>query len=238
MEKGIELIDLSYQPCVFLWDANQEQIINFGKEALEWWQIYRFDSGNEYWQLIYPLKSGILQSKWALEQILQNQLFFDKFRVKTAKRLQVVVSSANTASEKNSIKNLFAQNLLKAVTLIDRSDFFYQYLKLKQDFSKLKLIIDLNLDFVELSLFLLDKKLKTKHVPLAENLDEALLIKRLQVTVDSFILNVPSKLFQEKWQYFYFFIHPAIKSTLIVDELSQHLKMEGILNQEPLSSYV
>ena len=89
-----------------------------------------------------------------------------------------------------------------------------------------------------LSLFLLDKKLKTQHLPFTENLTETVLIKRLQSAVDRFILNVPSQLFQEKWQYFYFFMHPAIDSSSIVDDLSQHLKMEGILNQEPLTSYV
>lgn len=238
MAKGIELVDLAQQPCVFLWDSNQEQIINLGQEALDWWQWHRLESGNESWKLIYPLRAGILQSKWALEQVLENQLFFDQFRLKTATRLQVVVSGANSDLEKECIKNLFEQKLLKPVAIIDRADFFYQYLALKQDYSKLKLIIDLNLDFAELSLFLLDKKLKTQHLPFTENLTETVLIKRLQSAVDRFILNVPSQLFQEKWQYFYFFMHPAIDSSSIVDDLSQHLKMEGILNQEPLTSYV
>lgn len=238
MEKGIELIDLSDQPCVFLWDSNQEQIINFGQEALDWWQWYRRDAANQYWQLIYPFKAGILQAKWALAEVLHNNLLVDKFRAKTAKRLQVVAASANTDLEKDSIKKIFAENFIKPVSVINRSDFFYQYLQSKQDFSKLKLVIDISLDFAELSLFLLDKKLKIKHLPLAENIDESILIKRLKSTLDGFILNVPSKLFQEKWQYFYLFIHPQLKSTLILDELSRHLKMEGILNQEPLSNYV
>jgi hypothetical protein len=238
MKKGIELIDLSYQPWVFLWDSNQEKIINFGREALDWWQLYRRDSGNEHWQLVYPFKSGILQSRWALEQVLQNNFFLDQEKIKKAKRLQVVLVGANTDLEKEAVKRSFAQHYLKAVNLIDRADFFNQHLRSKQDFSKLKLIIDLNFDFLELSLFLLDKKLKSKYAPLSENLDEAVLIKRLKAAVDSFILNVPSKLFQEKWQYFYFFIHPKIDSTLIVDELSRHLKMEGILNQERLTAYV
>lgn len=238
MEKGIELIDLSYQPWVFLWDSNQEQIINFGREAWDWWQLYRRDSGNEHWQLVYPLKSGILQSKWALEQVLQHNFVLDRERLKKAKRLQIVVVGANTDLEKLTIKRSFAQNFLKSVVIVERADFFNQYLRSKQDFSKLKLIIDLNLDFAELSLYLLDKKLKSKHLPLSENLDEAILIKRLKAAVDSFILNVPSKLFQEKWQYFYLFIHPNIQSSLILDELSRHLKMEGILNQEQLIAYV
>jgi len=238
MEKGIELIDLSYQPWVFLWDSNQEKIINFGREALDWWQLYRQDSGNEQWQLIYPFKSGILQSKWALEQVLQNNYVLDHEKIKKAKRLQVILAGANTDLERDAIKRGFAQNLLKAVTIINRADFFNQHLCSKQDFSKLKLIIDVNLDFAELSLFLLNKKLKSKHLPLSENLDEVVLIKRLKAAVDSFILNVPSKLFQEKWQYFYIFIHPDIKSSLLLDELSRHLKMEGILNQEQLTAYV
>jgi hypothetical protein len=238
MEKGIELIDLSYQPWVFLWDSNQEQIINFGREALEWWQLYRQDSGNEHWQVIYPFKSGILQSKWALEQVLQNNFVLDHEQLKKAKHLRVVLTGANTDLEKVTIKRSFAQNFLKPVSIVDRADFFNSHLRAKQDFSKLKLIIDLNLDFAELSLFLLDKRLKMKHLPLSENLDEALLIKHLKSAVDSFILNVPSKLFQEKWQYFYFFIHPNIKNSLILDELSRHLQMEGILNQEHLAAYV
>lgn len=238
MQKGIELIDLSYQPWVFLWDSNQEQIINFGQEALDWWQLYRRDSGNEHWQLVYPFKSGILQSKWALEQVLQNNFVLNREQIKKAKRLHIVVVGANTELEQDTIKRSFAQNFIKSVTIIERSDFFKQYLRSKQDFSKLKLIIDLNLDFAELSLYLLDKKLKTKHLPLSENIDEAILIKRIKAAVDSFILNVPSKLFQEKWQYFYLFLHPNIKSSLILDELSRHLKMEGILNQEQLSAYV
>ncbi len=210
MEKGIELIDLSYQPWVFLWDANQEQIINFGQEALDWWQLYRRDAGNEHWQLVYPLK----------------------------KRLQIVVTGANTNLEQETIRRSFAQNFLKPVVIVERAAFLNQYLRAKQDFSKLKLIIDLNLDFAELSLFLLDKNLKSKHLPLSENLDEAMLIKRLKAAIDSFILNVPSKLFQEKWQYFYLFVHPQLKSSSILDELSRHLKMEGILNQEQLTAYV
>lgn len=238
MEKGIELIDISYQPWVFLWDSNQEQIINFGQEALGWWRLYQQDLGNEHWQLITPFKSGILQSKWALEQVLQNNFILDHEKLKKAKRLQVVLSGANTDLEKDTIKRSFAQNFLKPVSIVNRADFFNQHLRSKQDFSKLKLIIDLNLDFAELSLFLLDKKLKSKHLPLSENLDEAVLIERIKAAVDNFILNVPTKLFQEKWQYFYFFIHPDIKSSLILDELSRHLKMEGILNQEHLSTYV
>ncbi|HOA12237.1 MAG TPA: hypothetical protein PKK04_03095 [Candidatus Woesebacteria bacterium] len=238
MEKGIELIDLSYQPWVFLWDANQEQIINFGQEALDWWQLYRRDAGNEHWQLVYPLKSGILQSQWALEQVLQHNVVLDREHLKKAKRLQIVVTGANTNLEQETIRRSFAQNFLKPVVIVERAAFLNQYLRAKQDFSKLKLIIDLNLDFAELSLFLLDKNLKSKHLPLSENLDEAMLIKRLKAAIDSFILNVPSKLFQEKWQYFYLFVHPQLKSSSILDELSRHLKMEGILNQEQLTAYV
>jgi hypothetical protein len=238
MEKGIELIDLSHRSWVFLWDSNKEQAINFGQESLDWWQWYQQDQGKEHWQLVFPLKAGILQSKWALEQTLRNEIASDEVKFKGTKRLQVLVASANTYLEKEAIKHLVAQVFFKPTSIINRSEFFNNYLKNKQDFSKLKLIIDLNLDFAELSLFLADKKLKSKHLALSQNLDEVVLIKRLKSAVDTFVLNVPINLFQQKWQYFYLFLHQDIKSALILEELSRHLKMEGILNQEAIAAYV
>ena len=238
MEKGIELIDLSYHSWVFLWDSNEERAINFGQEALDWWQWYRQDQGNEHWQLIFPLKAGILQSKWALEQVLRQELASDQIKFKEAKRLQVLVASANSDLEKELIKRLFTQVFLKPTTIINRAEFLNNYLKQKQDFSKLKLIIDINLDFAELSLFLADKKLKSKHLAFSKNLDEAVLIKRLKAVLDMFVLNVPINLFQEKWQYFYLFLHQDMGKSLILEALSRHLKMEGILNKETPSNYV
>jgi hypothetical protein len=238
MEKAIELIDLSYRSWVFLWDSNQEKAINFGQEALDWWEWYQQDQGNEHWQLVFPLKAGILQSKWALEQILKHEIAPNSSKSQKIKRIQVLLASANSQLEKEAIKRLVAQVFLRPTSTIDRGEFLNNYLKNKQDFSKLKLIIDLNLDFAELSLFLADKKLKTRHLALSKDLDEVILIERLKSAIDTFVLNVPINLFQQKWQYFYLFLHQDIKnSSLILEELSRHLKMEGILNQEPSTSY-
>jgi len=238
MEKGVDFLDLSCRRWVFLWDEIQEKVLSTGQEALDSWQWYSQESKANHWRLVFPFRAGILQSTWAFTQALK---FFFKEQaqmVKTVKRFQLLVVSANTGSEKQKLQQLVAQTSLRAVTVVERADFFNAYLQNKKNFSPLKLIIDLNDDFVELSLFLAENRLKTQHLPLADYLTDKQLVQHLKLVLDSFLLNLPRDLFKKQWQYFYIFMKPEVKKTSLIDDLNQHLKMEGILNQEILSNYV
>lgn len=238
MEKNLDFLDLSCRRWVFLWNNDQEKIISTGQEALDAWQLYKNEVEAKHWRLEFPFRAGVLQSSWALRQVLQDYFQKKQSEVKNVKRFQLLVASVNTEAEKQAIAQLVSQTSLRPAKIIDRASFFNRYLQKEKNFSKLKLIMDVNQDFIELSLFLENEQLKVRHLALGDFLTEKELMQKLNLALDGFLLNLSRDLFSQKWQYFYLFIRPGLKQSLAIDELNQHLKMEGILNQEPLANYV
>ena len=238
MEKSLDFLDLSCCRWVFLWDKEEEKVLHTGKEALEAWQWYRREGKTQRWQLAFPFRAGILQSSWALNKSLAHFFGQQKKRTRSIKPLNLLVASANTPLEKQKIQQLVQQNSLRPVKLIDRADFFADYLNRTKNFSKLKLIIDLNQDFIELSLFLETNRLKTKHLALGDFLEDQDLMDKLKLVLDAFLLNLPRDLFAQKWQYFYIFMSPALKQKIDIDDFNRHLQMEAIVNQQQLKDYV
>ena len=238
MEKRIDFLDISCRRWVFLWDEAQEKILNMGSEALEWWSWYQQEAKEEDWRLVFPFRSGILQSEWALNEALKFWTVSRAQQLKSLSTLKVLVSGANTKTEQSKIQQIVRQNVLRPVQMIERAIFFNDYLCRQANFSTLKLIVDLNSDYLELSIFLADKKLKNQHYVLSEGLASEALQKQLILLLDSFLLNLPRELLQKHWQYFYIFIKPGLQHQGLVDQLNQHLKMEGVIKQEPLLNYV
>lgn len=238
MEKRIDFLDLSCRRWVFLWDNAQKKILNIGNEAFEWWSWYQQESKEEDWRLVFPIRSGILQSAWALDEVLKFWVASQGQQLKSLAVFKMILSGANTMAEQQTMRQLVRQNILRPVQVIERATFFNDYLCRQANFSTLKLIVDLNSDYLELSIFLADKKLKNQHYVLAEDLTGEALRERLILLLDSFLLNLPRELLREHWQYFYIFIKPGLKHQGLIDQLNQHLKMEGVMKQEPLLSYV
>ena len=238
MEKQLDFLNFLDRDWLFVWDQKQQKLLDVGTNALQTWQWYERETGQEHWQLVFPFKSGILQSAWALDRVLTHFFQAKKLQLRPMQALPVLVATANSQLEQQKIYQLVVQHSLRPVNILTRAQFFNQYLQKHKNFSRLKLIVDVLDNFVELSLFLDDELLKNQFLPLASGLDKKQVNQNVQSFLDRFLLNLPRDLFAASWQYFYVFLDQQQPLALDLDQLNQQLKMEAIIHQQPIKSYV